>query len=96
MRAFGLILAPALLGLAACGPPANLEGAQDASFSGEVCNASIYADLVGEPISAVESIQTSLEVRVLGASDFVTKDFNPNRLTLTTTTKDTIGRVFCG
>ena len=96
MRAAGFFLTPVLLGLISCGPPQNLEGSTGQPASGEVCNATIYADLVGEPITVVDTLSTSLQVRVLAADAFVTKDFDPNRLTFTTTTKDTVGRVFCG
>lgn len=95
MRLTFFLLAAAAL--AACGPPDNLSGAPGASpVSGAVCNAAVYNDLVGEPISIVYTLNTGLNVRVLGADEFVTRDFDPNRLTFTTTRDDTIGRVFCG
>ncbi|MEM1163358.1 MAG: I78 family peptidase inhibitor [Pseudomonadota bacterium] len=60
------------------------------------CNAELYTDLIGQPISVVDTLNTGLVVRILPADGFVTRDFNPNRLTFTTTRSDEVGRVFCG
>ena len=88
MRLTFFILAAAAL--AACGPPDNLAGGAPGAVpaGGTVCNAAIYNDLVGEPIATVYTLNTGLNVRVLGADEFVTKDFDPNRLTFTTTRDD--------
>lgn len=101
---FALATASALL--ASCGPPPDTVGLEPvrgtttgASFSPVAdgsCNAELYSDLVGEPIGVVNTLNTGLQVRVLAADAFVTRDFNPNRLTFTTTPRDTVGRVFCG
>jgi len=86
-----------LCALAACGPPANLqEPGALAAQNGDYCDATIYQTLVGEPIEVVDSLSTGLTMRVLGPDDFVTRDFEPNRLTFTTTPDLTVGRVFCG
>lgn len=91
------LCAPVLLaGLAACEPQANLQPTGTAALSGASCDATLYADLVGEPIAVVDTLNTGLSVRVLAADAFVTRDFDPNRLTFTTTPADKVGRVFCG
>ncbi|MEM1362627.1 MAG: I78 family peptidase inhibitor [Pseudomonadota bacterium] len=102
---FALATASAML--ASCGPPPDAVGLEPVQGGSSVntavspvadgsCNAEIYSYLVGEPISVVSTLNTGLSVRVLAADAFVTRDFNPNRLTFTTTPKDTVGRVFCG
>jgi hypothetical protein len=98
MRLAFAILATTSFGLTACGPQANLaDGGPSGGPSGPVvCNAFVYQDLVGQPIGVVDTLNTGLNVRVLGPDSFVTKDFDPNRLTFTTTPKFEVGRVFCG
>lgn len=96
MRLAFLSLSASALGLAACGPQANLAQSPTGASAPVVCNASVYTGLVGEPITVVDTLNTGLNVRILGADEFVTKDFDPNRLTFTTTPKDEVGRVFCG
>ena len=97
MRLATFFLAASALALTACAPQANLSDGGPAGPSGPVvCNASVYSGFVGEPIDVVYTLNTGLNVRVLGAEEFVTKDFDPNRLTFTTTPKDEVGRVFCG
>lgn len=107
MRLFSVCLAGLVLVLSSCGPPqpgtVGLEpvDAQNASFQTSSvadgsCNAEIYKYLVGEPITVVDTLNTGLPTRILAADSFVTKDFNPNRLTFTTTQKGEVGRVFCG
>lgn len=86
--------------LAACTPP-QLENTAPAAvptgaFATVTCDASFYTYLVGEPIEAVYTINPGLPVRILGADEFVTRDFNPNRLTFTTSPDDNVSRVFCG
>jgi len=70
--------------------------AQRAPVSDGSCNAELYKDLIGEPISVLDSLALGPNLRILPADSFVTRDFDPNRLTFTTTRKDTVGRVFCG
>lgn len=97
MRLAIFFLAASALALAACAPQANLaDGGASGPAGPVVCDASFYNGYVGEPIDVVYTLNTGLNVRVLGADEFVTKDFDPNRLTFTTTPKDTVGRVFCG
>ncbi|MCR9089248.1 MAG: I78 family peptidase inhibitor [Rhodobacteraceae bacterium] len=106
MRLFSVSLAGLAIILSSCAPPppgqVGLEpaNAQSVSAVAEVadgsCNAEIYKNLIGEPISVVNSLNPGVRVRVLAADSFVTRDYNPNRLTFTTTRQDTVGRVFCG
>lgn len=93
MRYTFLILAfPAAL--AACAPPAPETAAPVAA---EVtCEAGFFDYLRGEPIEVVDTLATPLPVRVLGPDDFVPRDFDPNRLTFTTTPEGTVSRIFCG
>lgn len=106
MRLFPLSFAGLAIILASCAPPppgqVGLEPAGGQSLSPVAaaadgsCNAEIYKNLIGEPISVVNTLNPGVRVRVLAADAFVTRDFNPNRLTFTTTRQDTVGRVFCG
>ena len=50
----------------------------------------------GEMLSPAPRVMLPLQVRVLGASDFVPKDYDANRLTFTTAPNGTVSRVFCG
>lgn len=101
---FSLLLIGAALVLASCGPPpetvglesANAQSSQRAPVSDGSCNAALYQDLIGEPITVVNSLSLGPNLRVLPADSFVTRDYDPNRLTFTTTREDTVGRVFCG
>lgn len=88
------LLIPAAL--AACAPPAPAPE-PEASVSVDVtCEAGFFEYLRGEPIEVVNTLNTPLNVRVLGPDDFVPRDFDPNRLTFTTTPDGTVSRVFCG
>jgi len=87
--------AAACLLVAACAPAATPPPA-DPVQQQEVCNAEVYSYLRGEPRAAAETLMTGLRVRILGPDDFVTRDYDPNRLTITITPEDTVGRVFCG
>lgn len=91
---YTLMVLPITAVLAACAPPAPDPVApvvQDIT-----CEASFFEYLRGEPIEVVNTLQTALDVRVLGPDDFVPRDFNPNRLTFTTAPDNTVSRVFCG
>ena len=106
MRLIPLAFAGLAIILSACAPPppgavglepATAQGPSTVSVVADgSCNADLYKDLVGEPISVVNSLNPGVRVRILPADSFVTRDFNPNRLTFTTTRQDTVGRVFCG
>ena len=78
--------------LASCGSPIPEEPAPPAV----VCNAADFDYLKGEPIETVATLNTGLQVRVLGPDDFVPRDFDPNRLTFTETPDGNVSRIFCG
>lgn len=96
MRFSLLALSVPAMVLSACADRADHLSQNTTPVSGGTCDASIYADLVGEPITVVDTLNTRLNVRILAADGFVTKDYDPTRLTFTTTPDDTVGRVFCG
>lgn len=86
---------PALAALAACAPP-QLQEPIPAAAAPVTCDASLYTYLVGEPIDVVYTLNPGVVVRVLGAEEFVTRDYDPNRLTFTTSPEGNVSRVFCG
>lgn len=96
MRLSFLALSIACTALTGCAQRADNLSSGATPASSAVCDASLYADLVGEPIFVVDTLNTGLNVRILAADGFVTKDYDPTRLTFTTTPDDTVGRVFCG
>jgi len=103
MRLILPLLALSLLPLAACDPagPAvqryDPVSASAAAIQSADCTAQSYAGLIGAPMDeARASISYAGPIRILGKDDFVTRDYDPHRLTLTTTPKDTVGRIFCG
>ncbi|MFV0244072.1 MAG: I78 family peptidase inhibitor [Qingshengfaniella sp.] len=99
MRLAPLVLIGSTIGLIACGPPRNLrddEVTGAIAMANATCDASLYTDLVGQDISVVDTLDTGLNVRVLGPDAFVTRDYDANRLTFTTTPSSKVGRVFCG
>ncbi len=98
MRGIGPV---AVLALAACDPAGpSVEpvsgSASAAAIAAANCEAELYQYLVGGPIEAAGLIQYAGRIRILGPDDFVTRDFDPSRLTVTTRPDDTVGRVFCG
>ena len=106
MRLFPLSFAGLAIVLSSCAPPppgqVGLEPASAQTLSPTAavadgsCNAELYKDLIGGPIAVVGTLNPGVQVRVLAADSFVARDFDPNRLTFTTTREDTVGRVFCG
>ncbi|QDY69779.1 hypothetical protein [Qingshengfaniella alkalisoli] len=88
----------ALSALVACEPEYMQTPAETAVVEPAVvtCDASFYQHMIGEPISMAQTINPGVVTRVLPSDGFVTRDFDRNRLTFTTTPDDTIGRVFCG
>ncbi|PWR01441.1 hypothetical protein DKT77_17200 [Meridianimarinicoccus roseus] len=89
------LLAACPILISACAPSAPT-GPEPAAAPAVPCEASFFENLKGEPIEVVDSIVTPLRVRVLGADDFVPRDFDPNRLTFTTAPDGTVSRIFCG
>lgn len=96
MRFSLLALSVPAIALSACAERSDHLSQGATSASAAACDATLYADLVGEPITLVDTLNTGLNVRILPADGFVTKDYDPSRLTFTTTPDDTVGRVFCG
>jgi hypothetical protein len=89
------LLAGAAVLLVACAPsdPTGGEAPVEAAVT---CEASFFDYLKGAPIGVTDTLITPLPVRVLGPDDFVPRDFNPNRLTFTTTPDGEVSRIFCG
>lgn len=89
-------LATMAIAMAGCGgSDSSAIGATQATQQVQ-CDAAFFQGLRGEPIEIVDNLTTPLNVRVLGPEDFVPRDFDPNRLTFTTTPEGTVSRVFCG
>ncbi|MXU64910.1 hypothetical protein GSH16_05595 [Rhodobacteraceae bacterium KN286] len=63
---------------------------------GDECGAAAFAELVGQPRSALEGQTLPEGTRVAGPTDAVTSDFNPTRLNITTDADDVIVKVECG
>lgn len=96
-------LAAACVTLAACdpaGPQAEYApatgSASAAAIASANCDAELYQYLVGGPIEGAQTIAYAGTIRILGPDDFVTRDYDPSRLTVTTWPNQTIGRIFCG
>lgn len=101
-----LVLVP-FLALAAC-EPARLStevgtgtagSASSAAIAAANCEAELYQHLVGGPIELADEVTYIGTVRVLAHDEFLTKDYDPSRLTITTRrdrSGDVVGRVFCG
>ena len=82
--------------VAACAPQTDPYYPGGPTVPPVTCDAKQYDYLKGQPIETVATVITPLQVRVLGASDFVPKDYDANRLTFTTAPNGTVSRVFCG
>ncbi len=91
----------ACLGLAACDPagPTSRESsagsASAAAINSADCGAEAFQDLVGGPLETALSVPYSGTRRYLGPDQSVTKDYNPHRLTVTSTDGKTVGRIIC-
>jgi hypothetical protein len=90
-------LAAALL-LAACAPLPGQDNPPPAppATTPEACAAAAYRSYVGQPVSALEALQLSQPVRVIGPDDVVTMDFNPRRLNFKHDAAGVIRSVTCG
>lgn len=95
------------LALAACDPAGDAMQtgttagtASSAAVLAANCQAEMYQDIVGSPIDAAQDVIYGGTVRVLGPDEFLTKDYDPSRLTITTAVNrdgdNVVGRVFCG
>lgn len=95
MRVIFSLLGLSALVLIACAPSQRTNAVGQAP-AGATCDAGFFDYLKGEPITVVDTLTTPLRVRVLGADDFVPRDFDPNRLTFTTSPDGEVSRIFCG
>ena len=90
------VLAMLLLsgGLAACVPttPEPKPARPDLS----TCTSNATHDLVGTPVSLVNTSQLAATVRILPPNGVATMDYNPARLNIETDANGTITRVTCG
>jgi len=94
MRARLFLAGAMVAAMTACGPgPLEETAAPEPVVT---CNAARFSYLRGEPIEVVDTLDTVLEVRVLGPEEFVTRDYDPNRLTITESPDGNVSRVFCG
>ncbi|MCA8878603.1 MAG: hypothetical protein KDA73_01335 [Rhodobacteraceae bacterium] len=91
-----VVLGAVALTLSACASNDDVYYDPSATAPAVTCDATTFDYLKGEPIESVGSIATPLRVRVLGPDDFVPKDYDPNRLTFTTSPTGTVSRIFCG
>ncbi|MBE3636660.1 hypothetical protein [Mangrovicoccus algicola] len=99
MRPCLILLPAACLALAACDPagPSSPAGssASAAAINAEDCGAAAYQDLVGGPLEPALQLPHPGPRRYLGPDQSVTKDFDPHRLTVTSTDGETVGRIIC-
>lgn len=88
----------AVILLAGCAPAyaPELDEPVMQQVGGAQCDATFFEGLKGEPIEVVRRLNTPLRVRILGPDEFVTRDFDPDRLTFTEAPDGTVSRVFCG
>ena len=65
-----------------------------------VCDATPFQNLVSKPIAQANYIDYPGTVRVVGPDDYLTKDYDIQRITVTTlrnrNNEEVIGRIFCG
>ncbi|WP_108259771.1 hypothetical protein [Mangrovicoccus ximenensis] len=98
-------LVPALiacLSLAACDPAGSAYSDGSASGSASAaaigaadCGAEAWQHLVGGPLAPALELPYGGPKRYLGPDQSVTKDYNPHRLTVTSTDGETVGRIIC-
>lgn len=111
MRVTAALCALSFLALSACDPAGDANSssygtgsttgtASSAAVLSANCEAEVYQYLVGGPIDLAQEVTYGGIVRILGPDEFLTKDFNPSRLTITTAVNrsgdNVVGRVFCG
>ncbi|MBL9060093.1 MAG: hypothetical protein JNK88_08740, partial [Mangrovicoccus sp.] len=80
----------ATITLAACAPQTDAYYTGGPTVPPVTCNAAEFDYLKGQPIESVATVVTPLTVRVLGATEFVPKDYDANRLTFTTAPNGTV------
>ncbi len=93
---------PAILVLAACDPAGSAYSTGSASGSASAtainaadCGAEAYQHLVGGPLGLALDLPYAGPKRYLGPEQSVTQDYNPHRLTVTSTDGETVGRIIC-
>ena len=62
----------------------------------DTCNGSQYANLVGQPESALERVLILREVRIIRPGMMVTMDHRPTRLNFVIGESRNIERIYCG
>ena len=104
MRLAPLAVPLACLALGACDPAGSASGggyagsegsASAAAISTADCGAETWQHLVGGPVALAMEQSYGVPWRFIGPDGFITKDYNPHRLTVTSTDGDTVGRIIC-
>lgn len=91
-----------LLLLAACGAPLPegaapvLTGPAVPALADDTCGAAPYAPLVGQPATALERELIMRQVRLVRASQPVSTDLRPGRISFAIDTAERIARIYCG
>ena len=91
MRALALL---PLLALAACVEPVPPPGGAPLPDA-DLCRASGFQGLVGQPQSVLRTMMLPAGSRVIGPGDAVTADFRPDRLNIENGTDGRIAKVGC-
>lgn len=90
------LLAPLVLSglVAACVPTAPAPAPARPDLN--TCTSNATHDLVGTPVSLVNTSQLAATVRILPPNGVATMDYNPARLNIATDDRGIITRVSCG
>lgn len=92
------VLLPLLAGCVAPPPPPVVIAEPAAPVI--VCDATPFQTLVNKPIAQATYIDYPGTLRVVGPDDYLTKDYDIQRMTVTTLRnrygEEVIGRIFCG
>lgn len=89
-----MMMAGAMLALLAACEPMGVPVVDQPSPN--QCGAYDLQYLVGAPDTTLETMRFSGPVRVIGAGDAMTMDYNPNRINFELDRYRMIARVFCG
>lgn len=106
MRLPAAICILSLFALTACDPAGSSGSYGGSSNNGSAtpvsaveCDAAPFQYLLNSPIELASEVYYAGVIRVVGPDDFLPKDFDPSRLTITTRGDrdgDKVGRIFCG
>lgn len=99
MKMYGKMMLPlAFLLLAGCQSASKSADQATAAVDPEMdqCGASQYQNLVGKPLSALDSMRFSTPVRAIPWNTAVTMDFNLKRLNFMGDSEGKISRAYCG